>query len=97
MSEDRIRISPNSCEYHDAKQYVFELELPGVEKEDIDICATNTSVSIVATRENVEYASCYSLTHAIDPDQVDTTFKNGLLTLTLPFIHPIKTTSIKVQ
>jgi HSP20 family molecular chaperone IbpA len=52
---------------------------------------------LVRGREQVEYATCYSLTHAIDPDQVDTTFKNGLLTLTLPFIHPIKTTSIKVR
>jgi len=51
----------------------------------------------MAPRENFEYSSCYTLAHEIDPGKSKAKFKDGLLTLTLPFKEPIAGKKLKVE
>lgn len=98
MSEGlKLRLGPVSCAYHDTEKYIIDLELPGVSKHDIDIEATENGICVVGKKEGIEYSSCYALTQKVDLDKTKTEYNNGVLTITLPFKEPIRTTKIKVK
>jgi HSP20 family protein len=55
------------------------IELPGVEKEDIDISAVDDKVAIAAERETRKYKTEIALSAAVDPDSGKAEYKNGVL------------------
>lgn len=95
--EKKVRISPDACASHDEEKYIFEIELPGVDKKDVEIEASNNSFCLKGSRGDVEYSACYSLAHDVDPDKAKAKHKDGILTVELPFKSPIKTAKIKVE
>jgi HSP20 family protein len=54
-------------------------ELPGVEKNDIDISALEDKVIIKVSSPNRKYKADIPLKEKIDPDSSRATYKNGLL------------------
>ncbi len=98
MSEKvKLRMSPTTTSYHDDKEYDFEFEMPGVKKGAVKVTTTATSICVTGTKEDIEYSSCFSLTHQINSAKVKAKFADGLLTVVLPFKEPIKTTEVKVE
>lgn len=95
------------------KEFVVRAELPGVDKNNLDVTLTDDSVTIKATakKENEEEAGDYhhreisqgsfsrkvTLPIAVQSDNAQAVFKNGVLTLTLPKLAPAKRHSIKVE
>ncbi|MBC7129705.1 Hsp20/alpha crystallin family protein [Candidatus Bathyarchaeota archaeon] len=102
MSEEEekpIPVLPVACFFHDEEKYTVEIELPGVEKDDIHVELTETSVCIRAPRKdiNIKYSGCWLFAHAVKPEEAKATFKNGLLTVTVPLVKPMKGVKVTVQ
>ncbi len=94
---ERIRVAPEYWITHDEKQYTIEIELPGVSKRDIELDATPVSLCVSGARGNIEYASCWSFAHEIDPKKAESVYKEGVLTIKLPLKTAITTTKIPVK
>ena len=94
-------------------EIVVKAELPGVDKKDLDISVTSTSVSIKGTtsheekEEKGDYYRCeissgmYSRTLAlpaeVDDSKAKASFKDGMLEITLPKLKKEKRRSVKVE
>ncbi len=55
------------------------VELPGVEKNDIEISAVDDRVALTAERETRKYKTEIPLRAAVDPDSGKAEYKNGVL------------------
>jgi HSP20 family protein len=94
-------------------EVVVKAELPGVEKKDLDVSVTETSVTIKGTtsREEKEekgdfyrceisrgaYTRTVGLPSYVDADKAKATFKDGVLELTLPKVEKSKRRSIEIK
>ncbi|MFC1787420.1 archaeal heat shock protein Hsp20 [Halobacteriota archaeon] len=58
-------------------------EMPGVDKEDIKLDATETSLEISAKTENTEYSEHVELPVSVHTDSAKASYKNGVLDVTL--------------
>ncbi len=82
-----------------AEALVLRAELPGVAEKDIDIDVTANAVTIKASRkletlegytaqrrerQSFTFAQSYELGARVDPERVQASLKQGVLTLTLP-------------
>ncbi|NLA38575.1 MAG: Hsp20/alpha crystallin family protein [Methanomicrobiales archaeon] len=85
-----LRVAPYVCVYSDENEenLHIEIELPGVEKRDITFRMQETGFSIDAVRGDVRYVGTYAVSCPVDPDRAKATFKNGLLTVDVPYIEP---------
>lgn len=95
------------------KDIFIRAELPGVEKKDLDISMTDNTVTIKACTcyENKEeksdyyrseiaqgqYARTVGLPADVDIEQAKTSFKDGLLELTVPKLERSQRRSIKIE
>jgi HSP20 family protein len=92
---------------------VAKVALPGVKPEDVDVTVANDVVTVTGRYEEREEATeagyvrkelsrgsfsrAFSLPAPVKADAAKATFKDGLLTLTLPKTEPAATQRIKVQ
>jgi len=60
------------------------VELPGVEKKDIRLYGTDNSLTISVDTPQRKYYKEIQLLAGIDPKQARSTYKNGVLEITLP-------------
>lgn len=60
------------------------VELPGVEKENIDVKAKSNSLTITAENEKFKYKKTIPLNFKTIPKKIKSSFKNGILELVLP-------------
>ncbi len=94
------------------KGIIITAELPGMEREDIELNITSDRVEIRAQKKEekkeenqgyrayVSYAGFYRnvpLPVAVNPDNVKATYRNGVLEVTLPKKEASKSRSIKVE
>jgi len=59
------------------------VDMPGVEKEDINIEATETELRISAERGDRKYHKVVTLPCKVKPETAKATYKNGVLTVTI--------------
>ncbi len=94
------------------KEVILTVELPGVDKKDISIDATDDTISVsVESKKNSEikkkgyykageryfqFNSSYALPAAIDPDSVRASYTNGVLELKAKKATPSKK-GVKVE
>jgi len=99
--------------HEDKDQFVATIELPGMEKNDIDISLHDGSLSISGERKSeqkVEKAEVYraerfvgrfqrtvALPAPVAADKVKAQYKDGVLTITLPKTEEAKPKRIDVQ
>jgi len=93
--------------------FFIRAELPGIEKEDLEIQANANSVSITGERkipqeeegaryhrrerEAGKFSRVITLDAEIDPEKVEAGLKNGILTITAPKAEISKPKQITVQ
>ena len=91
--------------------WIFEVELPGVDRDHVNVSMSGTELSIsgeVTERERVGVlrhrtrrtgAFRYSTTvpTGVDPDQVEARLENGVLTVRVPRPEHTKARQIKIQ
>jgi HSP20 family molecular chaperone IbpA len=96
--EERIKITPAIRAYSDDthEKLDIEIELPGVERKDIDLKIHDDSFYLAAPRDNVLYVANYAICCPIDPRKATAKYKNGLLKIEVPFLE-IKEKHIKVE
>lgn len=94
-------------------EILIKAELPGVEKKDIDISVTSSTVTIKGKTSHEEkeekddyyrreisrgeYCRTLALPVNVDDDKAKATFKDGMLELSLPKVEKAKRRSIKVD
>jgi HSP20 family protein len=78
------------CENIDNK-YIFTLELPGFDENEIDIQVRNGQLQIVAEHKDTNgkfFHTCvqrtWSLPEPVEQDNVEALLKNGVLTVKIP-------------
>jgi HSP20 family protein len=97
----------------DINNYYVRAELPGMNTEDIEISATDSSLSISGQRiipregDNVRYhrrereagkfSRMISLPGSVDTDKVEASFMDGILTIVLPKSEAMKPKQIEVK
>jgi len=57
----------------------IQIELPGVEKKDIELKMLPDSMYIKAIRDDIEYSGEYSFRKYVIPDKTTAKYMNGLL------------------
>jgi HSP20 family molecular chaperone IbpA len=91
------KVSPSVCTWHNGSKYVVEVALPGVTKKEIKVGVTDKSFCVATHGTPVVYSCGFALAHPIDPEFSKAEFKNGMLTLTLPFKESLEPTILKVE
>jgi HSP20 family protein len=84
--------------------YVFSLELPGFDENEIDIQVRNGQLQIVAEHKDTNgkfFHTCvqrtWSLPEPVDQDNVEAILKNGVLTVKVPkkIVEKVKKIAVK--
>lgn len=103
--------SPEVNIFESGDGYVLEAEMPGVNKEGLEIMLDGTEITIVGHRnveplggnvlfhesQNSDYRRVFELDPAIDAAKIAAKVEQGLLTLTLPKSERVKPRKIKVD
>lgn len=93
--------------YETENEVVAKLEIPGVNKEDIKISATEDSIEIKAEKKHEKkeekkgtyryersysgFYRCMALPEKVNPDKITTSFKDGVLEMKMQKAEPGKT------
>lgn len=96
-NDQKIPVSPAAFIYHTEDEYIMEIELPGVNKEDIDVKITENTFCVRAPRKNMEYTGCWVLAHEFNADKSNASYENGLLTVRVPLTETKEGKEIRVD
>ena len=85
--------------------YQVFAELPGIPKKDIEIKLENAVLTISGEHKtgkgdnasSIKFNRSITVGEGIDPDKVEASLENGLLTVTLPKVKELKPHTIKVS
>ena len=104
---------PRMDMYEEKDELVMRAELPGIQKENVDISVENDVLTIKAEKkqeqvtEEATYYSCersfgsysrsVSLPFPVDTEKVSATFENGVLEIRLPKAEEAKAKHIEVK
>jgi HSP20 family protein len=99
--------------YEDKDNLVVRAELPGLKKEDINISLNENTVTISGERRNEKkyegsetsreerlfgrFTRSFQLPKAVDSGKVKASYKDGILTVTLPKAEEAKPRQIEIQ
>ena len=61
----------------------FELDLPGFEKEQIEISIKSGTLHVEAKSKDRTVAKMFSISHQVGPDDVKAHYRNGVLTIAI--------------
>ncbi|SRR5713101_894318 len=103
-------ISPEVNIFETKDGYVLEAEMPGVNKEGLEITLEGTEITIVGRRHNdavngealfresrvADYRRVFELDPAVDTAKISARMEQGLLTVTLPKSERVKPRKITV-
>jgi HSP20 family protein len=84
---DKIKLTPCTCFSHDetGDRLKIEVEMPGVNKNDIKLDMRSDSFCLSAPRgDDAEYSSCFMLSHEVEPEKTEAKYENGLLSIYSP-------------
>ncbi len=79
--------SPMTEQFLDEKTGTLRLvvDMPGVEKKDIEVSATEGSAVVKAERENRKYRAEVAFKARVDPDSGKAEYRNGVLEISFSF------------
>lgn len=85
-------VSPDICVFNDEniETLNIQIELPGVDKNDIDLRFYEDGFYIVAKSEDTKYMGAYSLIFSVTPEKAIADYSNGLLTINVPYKNPFQ-------
>jgi len=76
---------------------IITASLPGVEKKDLELDVGSNNFCISGEREDIRYEGCYQLVHDVVAEDSAAVFKNGLLTVKVPFTEPLRGKKIEIH
>ena|SRR5689334_24979429 len=104
-------VTPQVNIFETGEGYVLEAEMPGVNKEGLEITLENNEITIVGHRREEstsghalfrerhagDYRRVFELDPAIDGSKISARMEQGVLTLTLPKSEKVKPRKIRVD
>ena len=86
MAKEKRMINPTWCDcpHEEGKSVCLQVELPGVQKDDVDVQIRTDSVSVKAERGDIEYIGNWGFCCPIAEGKAKAKFDNGLLTISAP-------------
>ncbi len=104
-------ITPRANLRHDAEGYVLELEMPGVDKDSLDVSVDDGKLVITGQRKEAgelgravyrerrpaSYRRAFELESSVDPSKISAKIEQGLLTLWLPKPEQAKPHKISIS
>ena len=98
----------------DTKSIFFEVEIPGVKKEDVKVSVNNENIMTIkgekkferkdevtsccrSERTYGEFMRSFQLPDNTDSEKISASYNNGILTLTIPKIEPVKPSEKQVE
>ena len=104
-------ITPPASVGETADGYLLELEMPGVNKEGLEISIENNELSIIGRRSNPaidgtlvhresrphDYRRSFEIDPSIDSGKIAARMSQGVVTLTLPKAEEVKPRKITVS
>ncbi len=98
----------------DTKSIFFEVEIPGVKKEDVKVSVNNENILTIkgekkferkdevtsccrSERTYGEFMRSFQLPDNTDSEKISASYNNGILTLTIPKIEPVKPSEKQVE
>ena len=73
------------------------VEIPGMDKEDISLNATNSFVELDAIHDTRQYSEVIDLPVRIDPDSGKATYRNGVLEVVFKIVDGINRSSVIIE
>jgi len=95
--------------HEDEKAFTINMDLPGMTKKDISINIREQVLSISGKRESKSdnlyrqernfgsFSRSFNLPDEVNVEKIDAKFKEGVLTINLPLVTPIKPKEIEVK
>ena len=74
---------------HDLEKYYAQVELPGVQKEDIDLEVMENGFCIKGKRGEKEISGCWMLGHPVNVEEAKAKYDTGLLDIVMPLKNPL--------
>ncbi|MBF0103156.1 MAG: hypothetical protein HQK77_19830 [Desulfobacterales bacterium] len=92
MSENQIKIAPNTVAYADEKEnkLIVEFAIPGARTNTIDLKILPDSVHLSAPARDTVYVSALALAWPVKPDKAEAIYEYGLLRIEVPFKDPME-------
>jgi HSP20 family protein len=104
-------VAPSASVLEGADGYTLQIEMPGVNKQGLEISVENNELTIVGrrSRASVEgnlihresrsenYRRTFELDQSIDADKINAKIDQGVVTLTLPKAEHVKPRKIAVS
>jgi HSP20 family molecular chaperone IbpA len=92
MSENRIKIAPNTVAYPDEHclKLIVEFSIPGAPTDTIDLKILEDSIHLTAPTKDIEYVAVLTPAWAVKPEKAEATYENGLLRIEVPFKDPME-------
>ena len=92
MSEDRIKVAPDTVAYADGENHklVVEFAIPGAPTDTIDVKILKDSIHLTAPARDIEYVATLALAWPVKPDKAEATYDHGLLRIEVPFKDPME-------
>lgn len=83
-------ISPDVCVFNDENLETLniQIEIPGVDKDKIDLHFYEDGFYVVAKGQNTKYMGSYSLIFPVEPEKAIASYANGLLNVNVPYKKP---------
>src|SRR5947207_1997003 len=104
-------VAPVSSVIEDGDGYSLQVEMPGVNKEGLEISVENNELTIVGRRSlpvingtlmhresrSEDFRRAFDLDPSIDTDKISAKIDHGVVTLTLPKAEQVKPRKIAVK
>ena len=104
-------VAPQVNIFETNEGYVLEAEMPGVNKEGLEITLENNELTIVGRRQNesmsgqplfrerhaADYRRVFELDPAVEGSRISARMEQGVLTLALPKSEKLKPRKIRVE
>jgi|8_EtaG_2_1085327.scaffolds.fasta_scaffold14642_4 HSP20 family protein len=73
------------------------VDMPGIEKEDIELNVDKNTVKVEATRDTRDYSFKKTFTQDLNPDKATAEFNNGVLDIKIDIAEAYKGKQIDIQ
>ena len=93
---EKVVVPPHmfACLDAEGENYIVEVDLPGVNKEHIDLSMHEAIIHVLAEREDLAFHGHLHFPIKVNPKKAKAKFSNGLLKVEVPVkekrSHPIK-------